>query len=116
MPAISYIRRFRAAYRRASHALATAALASLSSPALASASGGGGLPWEDPLQTVVDSITGPVAFSVSVIGIVVAGATLIWGGEVSGFARTLLFIVLVIALIVGAVNILSTLFGVGAVV
>lgn len=86
------------------------------SPAFASASGGGGLPWESPLQTITKSITGPVAFAVSVIGVVAAGAALIWGGEISGFTRTLVYVVLVIGLIVAATNILSTLFGVGAII
>jgi type IV secretory pathway VirB2 component (pilin) len=84
--------------------------------AFASSSGGGGLPWESPLQTVVTSITGPVAFAISVIGIVATGAQLIWGGEVSGFARSLIYVVLVIAIIVLATNLLSTLFGVGALI
>ncbi|MDG3580098.1 TrbC/VirB2 family protein, partial [Rhizobium sp. YJ-22] len=39
--------------------LATIAL-TLAEPALAS-SGGGGLPWESPLQQIQQSITGPVA-------------------------------------------------------
>ena len=46
----------------------------------------------------------------------VAGAMLIWGGEINEFARKLIMVVLVIALIVAATNLLSTLFGVGAVV
>lgn len=72
--------------------------------------------WETPLALVVKSITGPVAFSVSVIGIVVAGAMLIWGGEINEFARRLIMLVLVIAFIVTAVNLLNTLFGIGALV
>jgi type IV secretion system protein TrbC len=42
----------------------------------AAASGGGGLPWETPLETLRDSITGPVAYAISLMGVVVAGATL----------------------------------------
>ncbi|PLY12868.1 MAG: conjugal transfer protein TrbC [Sedimenticola sp.] len=70
-----------------------------------------GLPWENPLQTITNSITGPVALAISLIAIVITGAMLIWGGEVNDFARKLIIIVLVIALIVAATNVLTTLFG-----
>jgi len=96
--------------------LAALALVLLSRQACAAGAGGGITEWETPLQKVVQSITGPVAFGVSVIGIVVAGAMLVWGGEINEFARKIIMLVLVIALIVAATNILSTLFGVGAVV
>lgn len=66
-----------------------------------------GLPWEDPLTTIKNSITGPVAFGVSVLSIVGAGAGLVFGGEISGFIKTIVYIVLVIAMIVGAVNIMD---------
>lgn len=112
----SYVQRARHLGRLASGASAVAIMSTLSSPALASSSGGGGLPWESPLQTITTSITGPVAFGISVIGVVATGAQLIWGGEVSGFTRSLIYVVLVIGLIVAATNILSTLFGVGALI
>ena len=111
-----YVHKVRETRRMASSAMLVAVASVLSSPAYASSSGGGGLPWESPLQTITQSITGPVAFAVSVIGVFAAGAGLIWGGEISGFTRTLIFVVLVIGLIVAATNILSTLFGVGALV
>ena len=79
-------------------------------------SGGGGLPYESALGKLRDSATGPYGFSVSIIGIVAAGAMLIFGGDVSGFFRTMTLLVLVIALLVGSVNLLQTLFGVGATV
>jgi type IV secretion system protein VirB2 len=41
---------------------------------------------------------------------------LIFGGDLNGFFRTLIFIVLVMALLVGAQNIMSTLFARGAVI
>ena len=67
----------------------------------ASASAGGGLPYEAWLTKLQQSMTGPVAFSVSLIGIVGAGGVLIFGGELNAFLRTLVFIVLVMALLVG---------------
>ena len=105
--------------RGVSAATLTAALTVLLTdpqPALAAGGGGGGLPWEAPLQTFVNSLTGPVAFAISLLGIVVCGAMLIWGGEINEFARRFVMLVLVVALLVFATNILTQLFGVGAVI
>lgn len=82
--------------------------------AWASATGGGGLPYETWLTKLSDSATGPVAFTLAIVGIVVAGGVLIFGGELNAFFRTLIFIVLVMALLVGAQNIMSNLFERGA--
>ena len=41
-------------------------------PALAST--GGGLPWDTPLQTLQEDLTGPVATAVSVLALFAAGA------------------------------------------
>ncbi len=83
--------------------------------ALASIGGGGGLPYESWLVNLRNSVTGPVAFTLSIIGIVVAGGILIFGGELNAFFRTLIFIVLVMALLIGAQNIMTNLFA-GAVI
>jgi len=74
---------------------------------LLAAQAGQGLPWEDPLTTIKNSITGPVAFGISILAIVGAGIGLVFGGEISGFIKTIIYIVLVIAMIVGAVNIMD---------
>lgn len=37
---------------------------------------GSGMPWEGPLEQIVDSITGPVARAAGVIAIVIAGVTI----------------------------------------
>lgn len=60
------------------------------------------LPFVTPLKSFTDALTGPVAFGISLVGIIAAGAVLIFGGEMSGFLRTLVFLVLVIAIIVNA--------------
>ncbi len=88
----------------------------LPQPALASVGTGGALPYESWLTDLRNSVTGPVAFALAIIGIVVAGGVLIFGGELNGFFRTLIFIVLVMALLVGAQNMMSTFFGRGAVI
>lgn len=77
---------------------------------------GGGLPYESWLAQLRNSVTGPVAFTLSIIGIVIAGGVLIFGGELNAFFRTLIFLVLVMALLVGAQNIMSSFFGQGAVI
>lgn len=82
--------------------------------ALASTGTGGSLPYESWLTNLQNSVTGPVAFALSIIGIVVAGGVLIFGGDLNGFFRTLIFLVLVMALLVGAQNVMSTFFGRGA--
>jgi len=77
----------------------------------------GALPWETPLHTIAQSLTGPVAFSVSIIGIFATGATLMWGGEMNEFARRAALMGLIVAVIVFATNIMATAFGVtGAVI
>lgn len=42
-------------------------------PAFATTTGGTAMPWETPLQTVQDSLAGPVAKAVGIIAIVVTG-------------------------------------------
>lgn len=74
-----------------------------------------GMPWESPVEKVVNSITGPIAFGIAVLGIVAAGGTLIFGNaDLSGFIKMLIGVVLVIAFIVLAVNILSSVFGISS--
>lgn len=84
--------------------------------ASAATGGGGSLPYEDWLTNLRNSATGPVAFSLSIIGIVIAGGVLIFGGDLNGFFRSLIFLTLVMALLVGAQNVMSTYFGRGAVI
>lgn len=87
----------------------------LTDSAFASVGGGGQLPYESWLVNLRNSVTGPVAFTLSIVGIVVAGGILIFGGELNAFFRTLIFIVLVMALLIGANNIMTNLFS-GAVI
>lgn len=82
--------------------------------AMASVGTGGSLPYESWLTDLRNSVTGPVAFTLSIVGIVIAGGVLIFGGELNAFFRTLIFLVLVMALIVGVNNMMSTFFGRGA--
>ncbi len=80
----------------------------------AAGTAGGGLPYESALTKLRSSVTGPVAFTLSLIGIVGAAGALIFGGELTGFLRMMVFLVLLIAILVGAQNVLTTLFATGA--
>jgi len=53
-------------------------------PALAS---GSGMPWEQPLQQVLESVQGPVAKIVAVMVIITTGLTLAFGETAGGFRR-----------------------------
>jgi type IV secretory pathway VirB2 component (pilin) len=78
------------------------------------ATGGAGLPWETPLTTLSNSVSGPVAYAVSLVGIVGAGGILIFAsGHVNEFLRSIFFIVLVISFVIAAKNTL-TAFGFAA--
>jgi type IV secretory pathway VirB2 component (pilin) len=76
------------------------------SPSLALAAGtggGGGLPWETPLQNVQQSLTGPVAKGVALVAIVGAlGTMLFLHAEMNAFTRVVVFVVLGIGTLVGA--------------
>ncbi|MGH9632203.1 MAG: TrbC/VirB2 family protein [Bryobacteraceae bacterium] len=81
--------------------------------AFAAGGGAGGLPWETPLSRIADSLTGPVALSISLIALMVAGGTLVFGGELSEFARRSCVAALAIAFLVLGGGFMTSLFGVG---
>jgi type IV secretion system protein VirB2 len=56
----------------------------VSAPAWA---GGSSMPWEAPLQSILESIEGPVAKIVAVIIIIVTGLSLAFGDTSGGFRR-----------------------------
>ena len=80
----------RSNYERAVPMLAVLALM-LSLPVLAHASGSG-MPWEGPLQNILDSLTGPVAKIAGVAAIAMTGLALAFG-EGGGLMRKILGIV-----------------------
>ncbi|MDZ4777123.1 MAG: TrbC/VirB2 family protein [Alphaproteobacteria bacterium] len=82
-------------------------IAALAAPAYAA---GSGMPWEGPLQQIVDSITGPVARAAAVIAIVIAGITIIFS-EGGGGVRKLAFVGLGIAIMFAAVSFFMNFFG-----
>lgn len=48
---------------------------------------GSGMPWEAPLQSILESIEGPVARIIAVIIITITGLTLAFGETSGGFRR-----------------------------
>lgn len=56
----------------------------VSGPAYA---GGSSMPWEAPLQSILQSVEGPVAKVVAVIIIIVTGLSLAFGDTSGGFRR-----------------------------
>ncbi len=69
--------------------VATAASVTVVSMMLASAAhaAGSSMPWEAPLQSILQSVEGPVAKIVAVIIIIVTGLTLAFGDTSGGFRR-----------------------------
>ena len=68
--------------RLASYTIAAATLIAVSTPAYAS---GSGMPWEAPLESILESIQGPVAKILAVIIIIITGLTLAFGDTSGGF-------------------------------
>jgi len=70
---------------RSNFILTTVACATLgAAPARAA---GSNMPWEQPLQQILQSIEGPVSKIIAVIIIIVTGLTLAFGDTAGGFRR-----------------------------
>lgn len=76
-------------------------------PALAS---GTGMPWESALTTIQNSLTGPVALVVAILGVVVCGAMLVFGGDMQEFTRRMIYVVMAIAVLVSAAGVIRLFF------
>ena len=84
-PASSAPSVLRRARIRLAHATALAAVTlAMAAPAHAS---GSSMPWEEPLQQILESIEGPVAKIVAVIVIIATGLALAFGDTSGGFRR-----------------------------
>jgi type IV secretion system protein VirB2 len=67
--------------------VAAAAAAVLLTVALPAHAAGSSMPWEAPLQSILDSIQGPVARIVAVIVIIATGLALAFGDTSGGFRK-----------------------------
>ena len=68
------------------------------------------LPWEAPVQTLVNSLTGPIALGIALVAFSASGWALVWGGELPDWGRKMLMVVLVVAAIVAAAGFINLLF------
>ena len=94
---------------RMGHAAITAAGLLYALPAHA---GGSSMPWEAPLQSILESIEGPVAKIVAVIIIIVTGLTLAFG-DTSGGSRRLIQIVFGLSIAFAASSFFLSFFSFG---
>ena len=70
--------------REAASLVASGTFLSMTAPAWAA---GSNMPWEQPLNQILQSVEGPVAKIIAVIIIVVTGLTLAFGDSSGGFRR-----------------------------
>lgn len=77
--------------------------------------GGSGMQWETPIQTIVRSLSGPVAYGFAVLGVIALAIKYLIGGDLGDTFRQILNVVIVISMLMFAVPMLGTLF-VGAAV
>ncbi|OYW37448.1 MAG: conjugal transfer protein TrbC [Brevundimonas sp. 12-68-7] len=95
--------------RRITGAVSFAVLAVLTAPAYAA---GSNMPWEAPLQSILESIQGPVAKIVAVMIIIVTGLTLAFG-DTSGGARKMIQIVFGLSIAFAASSFFLSFFSFG---
>ena len=84
-------------------------LLAMAGPGLAS--GGSGLPWDQPIQKLVNGVSGPVAFGFAFMGLIALGVRWIYGGDLGPAAKMLMTLVIGVAILAGASGFLATLFG-----
>ncbi len=105
---------FHGSRREASRVLIFMTLALALAAQASAAPAGGGLPWEAPMTAIATSLTGPVAYAIGLIGIAIAGGTMLWGGDLGEVGRKACMVGLVVAVLVFAAPMLSSAFGVAA--
>ncbi|EOM7671313.1 TrbC/VirB2 family protein [Escherichia coli] len=78
-----------------------------------SESGGlsGGLPFTSVAGSLMDFMTGPALFAMAVLGVVAAGAVFVFGGELSGFVRSICMMAVGVGVILMASNLVNGMFG-----
>src|SRR3569623_1994283 len=73
---------------------------------------GPGMPWEQPLQQVLESVQGPVAKIIAVIIIIISGLTLAFG-ETAGGCRRLIQIIFGLSIAFAASSFFLSFFSFG---
>ena len=73
---------------------------------------GPSMPWDSGLDTLVKNLTGKTALAVGVLALFLAGAGLVFGGEMTEFVRKMLMLIMAIAVVVSATSLMNILFGI----
>jgi type IV secretion system protein TrbC len=71
---------------------------------------GGGLPWEDPINKLVNSMIGPVALGMILLGLVGGVWGFMTGGEINGFVRSMVVMVLAGSILAAAKPFVTSMF------
>ena len=72
-----------------------------------------GLPWEGPLQKILESLSGPVAKILGVVAIIIAGFGIAFGEAGSG-VRRLFQVIFGLSIVFSATTLVISLFGVSS--
>ena len=75
------------------------------------ASSGSGLPWDAPIQKLVQGVSGPVAFGFAFMGLIAVGVRWVFGGDLGPVAKNLMTLVIGVAILSGAAGFLAAMFG-----
>jgi type IV secretion system protein TrbC len=96
------------------HSIPVSSLAAAVTLALATTAqaAGSSMPWEAPLQSILESIEGPVAKIIAVMIIIITGLTLAFG-DTSGGARRLIQIVFGLSIAFAASSFFLSFFSFG---
>jgi type IV secretion system protein VirB2 len=68
------------------------------------------LPWETPLCTFANALTGKTAFGIAVIVMFATGVALVWGEEIKGVMKSLVVAIMVISILISGAAIIRWLF------
>jgi type IV secretion system protein TrbC len=93
--------------------IAAAALASFPTSAFAAGGGGTAMPWEGPIESVLNSLTGPVAQALCILAVVALGFGMAFS-EGGGMMRRSMGILFGCSIAVTAVSFATTFFGFAA--
>ena len=82
----------------------------------AATTGGSGLPWEAPITKLVDSMVGPVALGMILLGLVGGVWGFMTGGEINGFVRSMVVMVLAGSILAAAKPFVNSMFTTSALI
>lgn len=90
--------------------LSLALFADISFASTAGPTGGEGLQWEQPIQKIIRSLSGTVAYGFAVLGLVALAAKYSIGGSLGDIFSTGINVVIAVSILMFAIPMLGTLF------